>query len=144
MPWSVNRKNSGFSKGAATWLPIPGEHRKRAVDLAEGDSDSPLHAFRRLLKWRKGVEALRSGEIKFIVTPEPVLAFVRSDKALKDGLLCVFNLAAKQVMIELKGEYRSCLEECGLPKKQLGVAFKNGVRRSIKLPPFGVFFAEIV
>lgn len=144
MPWNAERINAGFSDSPSTWLPIPNEHRERSVDRSEGDPDSPLHTFRLLLKWRKGVEALRSGEIEFIDTPEPVLAFVRREKVIAGvtgaGVLCVFNLGAKAFLVKIAGEYGGCLKGCGVPDAQIGVVVNGAGGKEIKLPPFGVFF----
>jgi alpha-glucosidase len=62
MPWSGHERYAGFSE-AEPWLPIPEEHRNRAVDVQEAAPDSVLNAFRRFLAWRREHPALRSGSI---------------------------------------------------------------------------------
>lgn len=105
MPWAQHQPHGGFSNGldVAPWLPVPAEHRARAVDVLEADPASPLNFMRRLLAWRKTQPALLTGDIRFIDAPEPVLALVRSPEAGAGGktLLCVFNLGATPVDITL-------------------------------------------
>ena len=89
MPWN-DTAQAGFSDGKP-WLPIPPEHVERNVALQDADAHSVLNAARSFLRWRKTQPALRQGSIRFIDTPEPVLAFVRECEAQK--LLVAFNLS---------------------------------------------------
>jgi len=89
MPWNDD-VHAGFSRGTP-WLPLPEEHRALAVTRQEADPHSVLNGFRSFMQWRKKQPALRLGDIRFLDTEEPVLAFTRS---LDDEtVLVVFNLA---------------------------------------------------
>ncbi len=89
MPWSADTPFAGFSS-AEPWLPIDPRHPPLAVDAQEADPGSALAFTRAFLSWRKGHEALITGDIRFLDAPEPVLAFARGSG---DGaILCAFNL----------------------------------------------------
>ena len=60
------------------WLPIPESHRRRAVDVQDGDPASPLNTTRAFLNWRRERAALRTGKIDFLRATGGVLAFERS------------------------------------------------------------------
>src|SRR5690606_34304513 len=68
MPWDEHSTHCGFST-APTWLPIPAEHRERAVALQDKDTNSVLNHYRRFMQWRKHQPALRLGSIRFIEDP---------------------------------------------------------------------------
>ncbi|WP_262690214.1 alpha-glucosidase family protein [Kordiimonas aestuarii] len=88
MPWTDATKNGGWP--AETWLPMDMNHFPMSVAAQETDSASSLAFTRRLLTLRKAHPALVYGDITFLDTPEPVLAFLR--EADGEKLLCVFNL----------------------------------------------------
>ncbi|GGP25496.1 alpha-glucosidase family protein [Silvimonas amylolytica] len=98
MPWQHNAPHAGFSK-AETWLPVVAPHVPLAVDTQEPNSDSTLNAYRRILHWRKTQPALITGDITFLKSAEPILAFTRS----QDGqtIVAVFNLSATDTTFEL-------------------------------------------
>ncbi|HEU0306487.1 MAG TPA: alpha-glucosidase family protein [Lysobacter sp.] len=100
MPWNASAQ-SGFSDGKP-WLPIPAEHVERNVALQDADPQSVLNATRAFLRWRKAHPALREGAIRFLDTPEPVLAFVR--ECDQERLLVAFNLSAEVVRWKLPEE----------------------------------------
>src|SRR5690606_22163929 len=91
MPWSSDSSLCGFSN-AESWLPIPAEHRQRAVSLQDDDQNSVLNSYRNFIRWRKQQPVLREGDIKFLSSPKDVLMFVRSHG--DDKLLAVFNFSA--------------------------------------------------
>ena len=90
MPWSVEDAQAGFST-AKPWLPIPAEHRARAVDTQQGDSKSVLAYYREALAFRRNNVAIQRGDIVFIDAPYAVLAFTRSWKG--QTILCLYNLS---------------------------------------------------
>jgi alpha-glucosidase len=90
MPWTDAAPNAGFSTSEA-WLPVDARHLPLAVAGQDADSDSTLNFFRRALRIRQAHAALRVGDIRFLQTPEGLLAFerIRGEAVL----LCVFNLS---------------------------------------------------
>nr|WP_295373276.1 alpha-amylase family glycosyl hydrolase [uncultured Sphingosinicella sp.] len=92
MPWQASAPEAGFSK-AEPWLPIDRAHLPLAVDCQEADPTSLLHLTRRLIALRKAHPALRTGTIRPVDVPPPLLAFERAE----GELLCVFNLGEHPV-----------------------------------------------
>jgi len=135
MPWSDANVQAGFSHGMP-WLPVPEEHRLRAVAQQESDPQSVLNGFRCFMRWRKSQPALRWGDIQFLDTAEPVLAFTRRLK--DDALLVVFNLADGSVAIDLPplGGELTAVEGHGL----LQATLKGG---RLQLPAHGAWFARL-
>jgi alpha-glucosidase len=89
MPWSAAAAQAGFSS-AEPWLPIPEDHRMRAVSLQQGEPGSVLNFTRDFLHWRRRQPALIGGEIDFLPAPAPLLAFERHCPGQR--LSCRFNL----------------------------------------------------
>ncbi|HWU75806.1 MAG TPA: alpha-glucosidase family protein [Rhodanobacter sp.] len=135
MPWSDVDAQAGFSRGTP-WLPVPDEHRARAVDRQDADAGSVLNGFRTFMHWRKTQPVLRWGEVRFLDTAEPVLAFTR----VLDGevMLVVFNLAAadSDFMLPMTMAAATPIDGHALPQAQL----EEGC---LKLPGYGAWFARL-
>ena len=131
IPWT-NGEHAGFST-ATPWLPVPEQHRALAVTRQEADTHSVLHGFRAFMHWRRQQPALRWGDIAFVDTAEPVLAFTRSFAG--DTLLAAFNLADADIEIDLPmASVLHALEGHGLPAG----SHHEG---KLRLPAHGVLFA---
>jgi alpha-glucosidase len=89
MPWRADAPNLGFSTGKP-WLPAAPEHAGLTVAAQEADPNSNLAFARDILARRKASAALTVGEIEFLETPEPVLAFVRRHG--DEAVACLFNM----------------------------------------------------
>ena len=135
MPWSDTDVQAGFSHGMP-WLPVPEEHRARAVAQQQADPHSVLNGFRAFMRWRQTQPALRWGEIEFIDTTEPVLAFIR--RLDGDALLVVFNLGAAPTELSLPTlpGTLTALHGHGLGEGSL----HDG---SLRLPGHGAWFARL-
>jgi alpha-glucosidase len=131
MPWTPHEKFCGFST-VEPWLPVPDEHRRRAVDVQESNPDSVLNACRRFLTWRRQHPALRAGSIRFVDAPDNILAFVRKHE--KESLLAAFNLSGDSASISIPSHVTP-----------LAVHGFTGVlsQREIQLPPYDAFFGKI-
>lgn len=88
MVWETGSDNAGFSTGKP-WLPVPANHRARAVDVQVRDAGSVLAGYRAMLALRKQHPALVRGSIRFLDAEGDVLAFIREGGG--ERLLCVFN-----------------------------------------------------
>ena len=130
MPWQSGG-DAGFGSDTP-WLPIPETHRAMAVERQEGDPTSPLNVTRSFLHWRKSQPALVGGDIRFIDTPEPVLAFWRRGDG--QSLLGVFNLSDAPVSVELPLEGLTQVEVPGFAS---GGALEGG---RLQLAPRGVSY----
>ena len=133
MPWDASAQ-SGFSEGKP-WLPIPVEHVGRNVALQDADPQSALNATRAFLRWRKAHPALREGAIRFLDTPEPVLAFVRECE--QERLLVVFNLSGEAVRWTLPDGLH--VQAVAAP----GVANGRIEGGALQLPAHGALYATL-
>ncbi len=124
MPWMSAAPNAGFSN-AEPWLPVDRRHHALAADKQEGDPRSTLNRTRAFIDFRRRHRALRTGRIRFIDTPEPVLAFQRMDEKVR--LTCAFNLGSRPERVLLPAGGR--LLAYGLDGALEG--------REAVLPPFG-------
>jgi len=135
MPWNDADAHAGFSRGMP-WLPVPQEHRALAVSRQDADPHSVLNGFRAFMRWRKSQPALRWGDIAFIDTAEPVLAFTRH----LDGqtVLVVFNLAGAPIDIHLPAAL-------GQPRPLDGHGLLQGHvdGGQLRLPGYGAWFASV-
>ncbi|PXV59183.1 alpha-glucosidase [Dyella jiangningensis] len=132
MPWDGG-VNAGFSIGEP-WLPVPAEHRALAVTLQDSAPQSALNGFRQFMAWRRTQPALRWGDIQFLDTPEPVLAFTRRHG--EDTLLVAFNLSKQPVELPLALGKLKVVNGHGLSS---GNATDSGIR----LPGHGALFARV-
>jgi len=111
LPWSADAPHAGFSD-AEPWLPVDPAHLPLAVDRQEADPHSTLNLTRRLIALRKRLPALRTGAIRPVDAPAPLLAFERGEGA--ERLLCVFNLGSEAADWPLPPGWR-IIEHCGDP-----------------------------
>ncbi|PKM05578.1 MAG: alpha-glucosidase, partial [Gammaproteobacteria bacterium HGW-Gammaproteobacteria-7] len=134
LPWDDSER-ADFSTGSP-WLPIPCEHRRRAVSRQEADPNSTLHGFRHFMHWRRTEPALRWGDIAFIDSPEPVLAFTRAYQGQR--LLAVFNLGEAPVNFALPAEL--CVAR---PTNGHGLSEGTMADGHVALPGHGLMFARL-
>ena len=100
---------------------------------------STLNFTRALLAWRKRHGSLVTGDIRFLDTSEPVLAFERSIPG--ERILCVFNLGADPAQAALSVEGSPTpLDGPRLPVSPGG--FLDGDH--VSLPGYGAVFATLV
>lgn len=135
MPWHFDKDcpQAGFSS-ATPWLPVGEQHHNQAVSLQDADDNSILNAFRAFMAWRKTQPALLEGDIEFIETPEPILAFYRTHGGAK--LLCVFNLADTDASFELNHTNIRVHNELIHHSGSL-------LNNTLTLPGFGCFYADV-
>jgi alpha-glucosidase len=60
-----------------------------------------LEAYRTMLAFRRGMDALLRGKTTFFPTPEPVLAFQRGTG--QGAVVCIFNLSPEPVTARIFG-----------------------------------------
>jgi len=94
MPWSADGRFGGFSK-VEPWLPMPAEHKQRAVAVQEKDPHSVLACTRQLVALRKAHSALRLGKFVSLKLPSPLLGFERGETG--ERIRCLFNLGDSAV-----------------------------------------------
>jgi alpha-glucosidase len=109
MPWNEMAPHAGFSP-VKPWLPIPEEHVERAVSVQNAEADSVLMRARELIELRRSNPALRTGSIRPLSLPPPLLGFERQQGGMR--VRCLFNLSRQAIGCDasLDGE---CLFSCG-------------------------------
>ncbi len=132
IPWR-DAEHGAFTAGTP-WLPIAAEHRHLNVQAQDADPASALNGFRRFMHWRKQQPALLRGEIRFLETAAPILAFTRSCE--EQTLLAVFNLDGQDVDVPLQVSGAEPLEGHGLA----GGRIHDG---QVHLPAHGALFANV-
>ena len=137
-PWQHDSVNAGFSEGKP-WLPVASEHFAKSVDLQDETADSVLNSHRHFNRWRKEQPALRYGDIKFIDTPEPILAFVRQYQG--EQLLVCFNFSEQSQTVALSSLTQQSDSLTAVSGHKLTSAtIVDGV---LQLPPFGCFYCKL-
>jgi alpha-glucosidase len=145
IPWDESDSPNGFST-AKPWLPVKYEHSVLNVSTQNADPDSILHFYRQVLALRRAESALVEGDIEFIATNEPVLAFRRSTE--DERIVCLYNLSPTPVRVKVSGSADIVLSQAldwkgeklslgpnGFAllregEHKLGVGFKGRVRRT--------------
>ncbi|MBB1371122.1 alpha-glucosidase family protein [Pseudoalteromonas sp. SR45-4] len=99
IPWENEQVDyAGFSENKP-WLPVDTAHKSQSVAEQNSDKNSILNAYREFMAWRKTQAVMITGDIEFIQTAEPILAFYRTLN--NEKMLCVFNLSAQQTRLSL-------------------------------------------
>ena len=132
MPWNGGAQ-AGFTEGTP-WLPVADTHHPRSVGKQDADPASVLNAVRAFLRWRRGQPALVFGDIRFIDTPEPVLAFVREHAGA--SVLAAFNLSAAPIACALDFDVGQAIHAPGVEPG----AFEAG---RLHLPAHGAYYATL-
>ena len=100
LPWSGAERPFGFSPEGATgrpWLPQPRRWAALTVSAQEADPRSMLSLYRAMLAIRRESADLGDGSLRWLRSPDDVLAFARGD-----GFVCVTNFSRRS--IELPGD----------------------------------------
>ncbi|UXN70559.1 alpha-glucosidase family protein [Devosia neptuniae] len=100
MPWDDGEAPNGFTTGTP-WLPVKPPQSALNAALQNADANSTLAFYRAILAWRRSHPVLSDGDIDFLKTPEPILAFRRTGPDAT--MLCVFNLSAEPQQLTLTG-----------------------------------------
>lgn len=137
-PWQYDSVNAGFSEGKP-WLPVASEHFAQSVDVQDKVMDSVLNSYRHFNHWRKDQPTLRYGDINFIDTAEPLLAFVRQYQG--EQLLVCFNFSEQSQTIALSSLTQASDSLTVLSDHKLVSGIITDGR--LQLPPFGCFYSKL-
>jgi alpha-glucosidase len=131
MPWSAADAQGGFTTGAP-WLPMPEEHRSRAVNIQAADPGSVLNGYRAMIRFRKSQPALRFGSMSLLDSPPDTIALLREHAG--QTLLAAFNFGSAPARLALPlGSRAEPLPGHGFEPIEPG----NG---ELRLPVAGAFF----
>ena len=133
MPWTSGPQ-MGFTEGEP-WLPLAVEHAGMSVEEQEADEDSPLAFSRQIIALRNATPALKLGEIAFVQTEAPLIAFTRTHEG--DEVICVFNLSPEPQVFA-----HPSLARADLLPIRAGDADLRG--ESLGLSPFAAVFLRLV
>lgn len=98
MQWNAAR-NAGFTN-AIPWLPTHPDYPRRNVQAQQGDPDSLLNFYRRLIRLRRELPALRSGQFMAVHhKPGKILAYLRRDG--EQNILVALNFSARPARLTL-------------------------------------------
>ncbi len=136
MPWQHDAPHAGFSD-AEPWLPVGPAHLPRAVDLQEGNADSPLNRVRRFLAWRQAHPVLRLGNLRLHDVPDNVLLLTRSLGS--QTLLAAFNLSGEPMQLDVP-EWLQGTGVVPLEGHGLGGRWVAG---RIELGPYAAYFGQV-
>jgi alpha-glucosidase len=90
LPWSGDAPPFGFGPpGSTPWLPQPPEWKNLTAARQEDDPGSMLRLYRQAIELRRALPALGDGPMRWLDTPDEVLAFARDD-----GFGCAVNFDA--------------------------------------------------
>lgn len=133
MPWQ-DGEHAGFST-VKPWLPVSHAHSLHHVAKQQQDAHSTLNAYSEFMAWRRQHRALVEGDIHFIDTHEPVLAFIRNHG--DESICCYFNLSEQPVSVEVTHA----------PSHQYQDSLRHHTGRlqgqTLHLPAFGCWFARL-
>jgi alpha-glucosidase len=98
MQWEAHKK-AGFSKASAFWLPVGPEVERRNVATQEGDAQSLLNFYKRLIRMRKELPVLTEGSYQSVTEgiPEDCFCF-RRKSGQQELLICLnFSLSRREI-----------------------------------------------
>jgi alpha-glucosidase len=114
IPWEEGDAPNGFTTGKP-WLPVKEDQSILSAAAQQKDAASTLNFYRKALEFRRQHDALRDGDIEFLKSGEPILAFRRTKDS--ESLVCIFNLSADAVKVKLTGDAEMVLAEAADRKR---------------------------
>ena len=97
MTWNSLEDNAGFSE-TKPWLPVKTPQRERSVNKQVSDKKSVLNFYKDFIAFRKSMQSLIDGEIKFHDTNDSILSFTRIGN---EKIACLFNFSNHEIKISL-------------------------------------------
>ena len=98
MQWDASA-NAGFTTGRP-WLPVNPDYPQKNVAAQKADPDSLWNWYADLLRLRKSEPALLEGSLRFIDTPEDVMAWERQTGDSRITVYLNFGLGRSAVAVE--------------------------------------------
>lgn len=92
MQWD-DSKNAGFTTGVEPWLRISDNYEKLNVKAQEGDPESMLALYKRLISLRQNETALQAGIYRPVYSDEQLLSYTREAEGKR--FLVILNLTDK-------------------------------------------------
>jgi alpha-glucosidase len=143
MQW-VPGPNAGFSKpGANTWLPIPNDFITVNVQSEVGDANSMLNWYKQLIQLRRTNPAFREGsEVMLNTDNNQVLSWLRHAPGHPAVVVaCNFTAQPQTIAFDLSAQNIHSKQAKTLMKTP-GASVPTSLDQ-VKLPPFGVYIAQV-
>ena len=96
--------NAGFTSAAAPWLPVNPNYPSINVEAEEKDPQSLLHFYRRAIRLRKALPAVRYGRYREFYRLSDRL-YVYSRESAQQRLLIICSFTEKPVVFRAPGGY---------------------------------------
>jgi len=101
MQWDTS-KNAGFSTADKTWLPVASNYKTVNVKVEDGEPDSLLNWYKKLIEMRATDPALREGPLIMLDRTNPnVLSYVRKGPPGSPSVVVALNFTAQPQTISL-------------------------------------------
>jgi alpha-glucosidase len=144
MQWS-DSKNAGFSTAAMTWLPVAPDYRSVNVKTEQGEPDSLLHWYEKLIAMRDANPTLRDGEQVMLGKGNPaVLSYVRAGVGGSPAVVVALNFTGFKQTVSLDpgaaGITGSTVKTLLTDAPSLNGATSL---RGLKLPPFASWIGSV-
>jgi glycosidase len=100
MAWEAGKDGGGFTRGRP-WLPQSADAGQRNVASQQGQPDSVLELYRRVIAARHQHAALRDGEYEALDSLRDVFAFIRRGGG--ETVLVLLNMSAEVCEVPVSG-----------------------------------------
>lgn len=100
MQWNSG-SNAGFSE-VAPWITVPEDASQTNVENQEGNPESMLSFYKRLLKLRKEHTSFQTGEYEFLRYQDGMIFYMRSNELERTFVALNFSDEGKSLELELK------------------------------------------
>lgn len=138
MQWN-DTANGGFST-SKPWLPVPASAKTYNVKSEEGDSNSILNFYRKLIHIRNTEPAMRSGSFELLNDSDPnILSYLR--KSDKESILVALNMTDKAQKI--KFNMPTLKSAATLLYSTDAAASKSSELKELELPAYGTALYKI-
>ncbi len=132
MQWN-NGKYADFST-VEPWLPINSNKSRISVETEMKDPNSVLNYYKSLLQTRKDFDALRSGEIEFLDSPDGILKYVRREGS--EEVMMILNFTNSRIRTPIESNEKVIW---GTHKKS-----DEEIHREVNMEPFESIVAKIL
>lgn len=98
LPWT--RQAPHGWPGQKPWLPWPPEAGDHSAEAQVGDASSMFHLYRRLIALRSSHDALVSGDLQLLDTPDGVVGWRRIDPAGASDVTVLVNFTGRPISVD--------------------------------------------
>ncbi len=143
MQWD-DTKNSGFSTGSSTWLPVTANYTSANVKAEESNPASLLNWYKQLISMRRSNPALRDGSMVMLDETNPsVLSYLRKGPPGQPSVLVSVNCTGqRQTVILDLGKYKVAVKNVGTLLTDAD-SLKQQSSLTLALPPYASWIGSL-